>query len=45
MPKASYKLAIALVLGLMLASALFLIAVRGPALMLDLSALVGMICF
>jgi hypothetical protein len=45
MPKSAPRLAIAITLGLLLISGLYLIAVRGPALLLDLSALVGMICF
>ena len=45
MPKNPPRLVIAITLGLLLASGLYLIAVRGPALLLDLSTLVGMICF
>ena len=45
MPRSTPKLAITLALGLLLGSGLFLIAVRGPALLLDLSALAGMLCF
>ena len=45
MPRSRHSLAIAAVLGLLLGSGLYLIAVRGPALMLDLSVLGGMICF
>ncbi len=38
------KLAVAVVLGVLVAGAIYLIAVRGPALLLDLSALAGMLC-
>ncbi len=38
------KLAVAVALGVLLAGAIYLIAVRGPALLLDLSALAGMLC-
>lgn len=38
------KLAVAVVLGALVAGAIYLIAVRGPALLLDLSALAGMLC-
>ena len=45
MPSISPKVAIIVAFGLLLVGALFLIAVRGQALLLDLSALAGMICF
>ncbi len=45
MASSSTKLAIAIAVGSMVLFALALIAVRGEALMLDLSALAGMICF
>lgn len=45
MPKTTHKLAIGVAVGLLLASGSYLIAVRGNALLLDLSAFVGMICF
>ena len=45
MPKSAPRLAIAVTLGLLLASGLYLIVVRGSALIVDLSALAGMICF
>ena len=45
MPKTFHRLAIGVSLGLLLAGSLYLIAMRGTALMLDLSALAGMICF
>ena len=38
------KRTIALTLGLLLASAMYLAYVRGPALLLDLSAMAGMFC-
>lgn len=38
------KLAVAVVLGALVAGAIYLVAVRGPALLLDLSALAGMLC-
>ncbi len=45
MPNASTKLVLGLSLGLLIVGATVLIAVRGPAMLLDLSALAGMICF
>jgi hypothetical protein len=45
MPKTAPRLAILLSVGALLAGAGYLYAVRGPALLLDLSALVGMLCF
>lgn len=44
MIKTAPKRTIAVVVGLLLASALYLIWARGSALMLDLSALAGMFC-
>lgn len=45
MPITTPKLAIAVLVGLLLSGAVYLIAVRGTALLLDLSALAGMLCF
>lgn len=45
MQKSAPKFAIAIGTGVLVAGALVLVALRGPALMLDLSAMVGMICF
>lgn len=45
MLKSMPKLAIGIAVGLLLASALALIATRGEVLMLDLTAIAGMICF
>ena len=45
MPKAAPRFAILVTLGVLLASAGYLYAVRGSALLMDLSALAGMICF
>jgi hypothetical protein len=39
------KVAVGLAVGLLLAGAIYLIAVRGLAISLDLSALAGMLCF
>ena len=44
MIRSAPKRTIAVSLGLLVASALYLAYVRGPALLLDLSALAGMLC-
>ena len=44
-PKSAPRAAILVTLALLLASAAYLYAVRGSALLLDLAALAGMICF
>lgn len=41
----AHRLAIAAGLALLVGSGLYLIAVRGQALLLDLSGVVGLICF
>lgn len=43
--KAAPRLAILIATGMVVATALALILLRGPALMLDLSAMAGMLCF
>lgn len=43
--KAAPRLVILIATGLVVGSALALIFLRGPALMLDLSAMAGMLCF
>lgn len=43
--KSAPRLAILIATGMVVAAALALILVRGPALMLDLSAMAGMLCF
>lgn len=45
MPRTSHKVVVAAVVSLLLGSAMYLIAVRGPALLMDLSSLAGLICF
>jgi len=45
MLRAPHTIAITAAVGLLLGGAAYLLAVRGTALMLDLSALAGMLCF
>ena len=45
MPRSAPRFAIMLAVGALLAGAGYLYAVRGSALLLDLSAMVGMLCF
>ncbi len=45
MLKSAPKRTILVTLGLLIASAIYLAIVRGPAILLDLSALAGMLCF
>ena len=45
MPGSAPRFAIVVTLALLLASGAYLYAVRGSALLIDLAALAGMICF
>jgi hypothetical protein len=45
MQQSTYKMVAGAALGLLVVGAVYLISVRGTAILLDLSALAGMLCF